>query len=185
VKKARRPKKPWTHAELARLRLPPPGTKEHENFKKRYLAATGYAHGERIPLVHALELFSGIDRPARARKVVTHWLAAGIPSVDHQKAIQRFVAGEFEFAPSARPLSPAEIKEFFTCHREGFNSWNYLDWAVTLAQTRAAIGATARRKNLEKARRIKTVKKKLERSGCTFAVSSPHIFLLWLHIFCL
>jgi hypothetical protein len=159
VKKARRPLKPWTHAEFARLKLPRPRTKEHETFKKRYRAATGYALGEQIPLVHALQLFSGIDRPARAREAVTRWLAAGIPAVEHNKAIELFLRGEGECVSKARPFNPHEIKEFFARYKDGFNCWNFLHWAVTFAQTRVAIGATARRKSLEKARWIKKRKK--------------------------
>jgi hypothetical protein len=170
--------------------LPRPGTTEHESFKKDYLARTGYAYGEQIPLAHALQLFSGIERPSRAREEVTRWLAAGIPALAHKKAIKAFLKGEGEFVPKARPFNPAEIKEFFARNQDGFNSYNFLHWAVTLAQTKAAIGATARRKNLEKARREKKRKEMLDvRTAHTgslathFFFSSRTFFSLAAHLF--
>jgi hypothetical protein len=59
-----------------------------EEFAQRYLKGTGYSVEERVPLEDALQLFTGTDRPARARERIVRYLRdVGIPAFNPQRAL--------------------------------------------------------------------------------------------------
>jgi hypothetical protein len=59
-----------------------------EEFAQRYLEGTGYSVEERVPLEDALQLFTGTDRPARARERIVRYLRnVGIPAFNPQRAL--------------------------------------------------------------------------------------------------
>jgi hypothetical protein len=150
---SRKTVRPWTTKEMARLvipnRLTDPET--HQVFMARYHEATGYGYNEKMPLPHALNLITGLDRPARAWVRAKQYLAYGIPTFPQRDAeTMRKAILDDGMLLVTRQFTNKEAEEFLNQYQAGLSCWQFLHLAGLLARAKESMRAAASKQNLGK-----------------------------------
>jgi hypothetical protein len=150
---SRKPVNRWTTKEMAHLVLPNPRTdpEAHQVFMVRYHEATGYAYDEKMPLPHALNLITGLDRPSRAWVRAKQYLAYGIPTFPQRdtETMRKAILDDGMFLVT-RQFTNKEAEEFLKQYQAGLSYWQFLHLAGLLARAKESMRATASKQNLGK-----------------------------------